>query len=261
MTKNKKKMAVYLAVKSAKMPLTLADIQEATSNAYSDRSIRRWLKELIEAGQICKLGEKRNAHYQAVLSTVEAIHYIEQPLFEREPVAYNVQWLDDYTPNKTFYLPADIRQQLHNYGSRAGEQETAGTYARRIYNRLLIDLSYNSSRLEGNTYSLLETERLLLDGTSAEGKLSEEHVMILNHKEAIRYLVDNAPRLTISTEVIGTLHYLLSEGLVASRYAGSPRDHGVRISASSYIPLENPTLLEQQIRRICEKGNPHSKSI
>ena len=59
-----------------------------------------------------------------------------------------------------------------------------GAYARKIYNRLLIDLSYNSSRLEGNTYSLLDTERLIFEGASAEGKLNAEKVMILNHKAA-----------------------------------------------------------------------------
>lgn len=82
----------------------------------------------------------------------------------------------------------------------------AGTYAKKIYNRLLIDLSYNSSRLEGNTYSLIETERLLLEGISSEHKLDEERVMILNHKEAIRFLVDQAQKISPSVANIKTLH-------------------------------------------------------
>lgn len=90
----------------------------------------------------------------------------------------------------------------------------AGTYAHQLYNRLLIDLSYNSSRLEGNTYSLLDAPRLLLEGKSAEGKLDEEKIMILNHKEAIAHLLRNAGRIHIDTNEICTLHYLLSDGLV-----------------------------------------------
>lgn len=116
-------------------------------------------------------------------------------------------------------------------------EDPAGTHAHQIFNRLLIDLSYNSSRLEGNTYSLLDTQRLVLEGSSAEGKLDEEKIMILNHKEAIRYLVDNAHRLDVDEQTICTLHYLLSDGLVEARYAGKVRDHGVRIGGSTYVPF------------------------
>ena len=77
-------------------------------------------------------------------------------------------------------------------GLRQHSHDPAGTYVHRIYNRLLIDLSYNSSRLEGNTYSLLEIQRLILEGANAQGKLDTERVMILNHKKAIRYLIENA---------------------------------------------------------------------
>lgn len=84
----------------------------------------------------------------------------------------------------------------------------AGTYAHQIFDRLLIDLSYNFSRLEGNTCSLLDTKKLILEGISPKEKLDEEKTMILNHKEVIRYLVDTAPRLEIDKEVY--LHTALS---------------------------------------------------
>lgn len=163
-------------------------------------------------------------------------------------------WLKLYEPNTTFYVPSETRMQLIKAGQRAREEDPAGTYAHQIFNRLLIDLSYNSSRLEGNTYSLLDTERLLIQGASAEGKLDEEKVMILNHKEAIRYLVDIAPRLTVSVETVSTLHYLLSDGLVENRYAGKIRDHAVRIGGSAYIPLENPKKLQILLEHILEKA-------
>ena len=82
------------------------------------------------------------------------------------------------------------------------------------YERLLIDLSFNSSRLEGNTYSLLDTEKLLKEGISADGKMSEETVMVLNHKEAISFLVENDQEIDLNNRTIYYLHNLLSEDLI-----------------------------------------------
>jgi fido (protein-threonine AMPylation protein) len=94
----------------------------------------------------------------------------------------------------------------------------------------------------------------LLHGDSIEGKLDEEKIMILNHKEAIRYLVDNASHLKISQNVICTIHYLLSDGLIEPRYAGKVRDFGVRIGGSTYIPFEDPKRLQLQLDKIAEKA-------
>ena len=116
---------------------------------------------------------------------------VSQPIQARNPVGYNRDFLNDYRPNVTSYLTPSITERLHILGRTDGER-AAGTYARQIYNRLLIDLSWNSSRLEGNTYSLLETERLLKLSELAEGKDLKEAQMILNHKEAIEFLVDSA---------------------------------------------------------------------
>jgi Fic family protein len=96
---------------------------------------------------------------------------------------------------------------LHARGKRSPLYGQAGTYIQKIYNRLLIDLSYNSARLEGNTYTLADTEHLVIQGVSAPGKLDAERIMILNHKEAIRYLVQNIRSLTPNEETIRTLHY------------------------------------------------------
>ncbi|MBM3192394.1 MAG: hypothetical protein FJZ63_07085, partial [Chlamydiae bacterium] len=148
---------------------------------------------------------------------------------------------------------------------RAGIRDQAGTYAHQIFDRLMIDLSYNSSRLEGNTYSLLDTERLLMHGDPAAGKLDKEKVMILNHKEAIRYLVENAAKLELGSNVIYTLHYLLSDGLIESSEAGKVRRQGVRVGGSTYIPFEDPKRLELQMGKILHKAalieDPYEQSI
>jgi hypothetical protein len=107
-------------------------------------------------------------------------------------------FLDRYVPNKSFYLSESDRARPHEAGGPDRAPLPAGTYARRILERLLVDLSWASSRMEGNTYSILETERLLQFGEEATGKDRKEAVMILNQKEAIQYVVDNLASIAVS---------------------------------------------------------------
>lgn len=110
--------------------------------------------------------------------------YVRQPRQLRRPVGYKLAFLEQYHPNETAYLPQGLRDQLHNLGRSPAEQTPAGTFARDILSRLLIDLSWASSQLEGNTYSRLDTERLIEFGQAAEGKDALETQMILKHKDA-----------------------------------------------------------------------------
>ncbi|MCH9609585.1 MAG: hypothetical protein S4CHLAM45_15170 [Chlamydiales bacterium] len=247
-------MAVLEILRQAKLPLTTSEILLQSEEHSSERSYRRWLSQLCDEGLVKKVGQKRGTRYEAI-EAQSSINYVKLPLSKRKPTAYHPSWLESYIPNKSAYLPPQTQDELKTMGERAGREAPAGTYARHVYHRLLIDLSYNSSRLEGNTYSLLETERLLLEGKCAEGKLDEEKVMILNHKEAIRYLVENGDKITICEKTILTLHYLLSEGLVSNEYAGKIRDHGVRIGGSTYIPYENPRDLQMIFQQICQKAS------
>ena len=109
----------------------------------------------------------------------------------RRPVGYQREFLDNYVPNESEYLPPGVREQLHHMGrAPLRAQQPSGTYARQILDRLLIDLSWASSRLEGNTYTRLDTERLIQFGQAAAGKDATETQMILNHKAAIdRYRI------------------------------------------------------------------------
>ncbi len=263
-------------------PIGLSELMHRLGENFKERSVRRWLHLLVEEGAVRKIGQKRGTKYSVVgrsekaqdgigisscfsSASLKVIELVKRPLFERHPVAYANDWFDSYEPNSSYYLPEILRQQLQASGERANAKDPAGTYAHQIFNRLIIDLSYNSSRLEGNTYSLLDTERLLLHGDPAEGKLDAEKAMILNHKEAIRYLVDNAPKIEVSRNVICTLHFLLSDGLVESTDSGKVRRHGVRVGGSTYIPFEDPKRLEQQLEKIAHKAmqirNPYEQSV
>lgn len=117
--------------------------------------------------------KQSNNHFP--LSTVaKSINLsVSRPIQERTYVSYSREFLDQYRPNVTQYLSESLKRKLFALGTTDGDRP-AGTYARQIYSRLLIDLSWNSSRLEGNTYSLLETERLLELGEAAEGKIRRE---------------------------------------------------------------------------------------
>lgn len=266
-----KKLAVLHQLGQETQPISLHRLLAKLGVGYAERSVRRWLAEYYAEGLIEKIGNKRNTQYKVILGScfgldsTQIIERVRRPLYERSPVAYNDDWFETYQPNNTFYIPADLRSQLHRAGKRANSADPAGTYAHQIFNRLLIDLSYNSSRLEGNTYSLLDTQRLVIEGKGVEGKLDAEKIMILNHKEAIHYLVDSAPRLQITLQTICTLHYLLSDGLIETHYAGKIRDFGVRIGYSTYIPFEDQKQLQIRLERITEKAslieNPYEQSL
>lgn len=178
---------------------------------------------------------------------------VREPVQHRHPVGYNRAFLDDYRPNDTFYLPKDTRQRLFEMGRSPDGQRPAGTYIRKIYNRLLIDLSWNSSRLEGNTYSLLETERLLELGEAAEGKDAMEAQMILNHKAAIELLVEQADEVGFNRYTILNLHALLSDNLLADPQAcGRLRAIPVGIEGTVYHPLEVPQLIDECFIKILD---------
>lgn len=178
---------------------------------------------------------------------------VRKPIQNRNPVGYNRAFLDEYRPNETFYLAEEIRQHLHEIGRSPDSQRPAGTYVRRVFNRLLIDLSWNSSRLEGNTYSLLETERLLEQGEAAVGKNAMEAQMILNHKAAIELLVDQANEVGFNRYTILNLHALLSDNLLTDPQAcGRLRTRTVDISGTVFHPLDVPQIIDECFQQIID---------
>jgi fido (protein-threonine AMPylation protein) len=182
---------------------------------------------------------------------------LRRPMMERKSVGYNRAFLDDYVPNVTYYLSEPLRMKLLSIGSQTGMvAEAAGTYARHICQRLLIDLSWNSSRLEGNTYSLLETEQLLQIDGEKNGLLSTEAIMILNHKAAIEFLLESLSVAAFDRRTILNLHALLSADLLRDPSSeGSLRTTPVGIGRSTYSPLAIPALIESLFDQILQKAS------
>jgi len=186
---------------------------------------------------------------------LEVRELVRRPITARQPVSYRSDFLGDYIPNRSAYLPREIRRELAEIGRVSMEDLPAGTYVRQVLDRLLVDLSWNSSRLEGNTYSLLETQRLLELGEGAEGRAARETQMILNHKAAIEMLVDDAGEIAFNRYTICNLHALLAENLLEDDAAcGRVRSRAVGISGTVYHPLAMPQLVEEHFIEILDKA-------
>ncbi|MGI9322428.1 MAG: Fic family protein [Pseudomonadales bacterium] len=176
----------------------------------------------------------------------EVRQYVRQTMIARKPVAYQREFLDGYKPNRSAYLSNKERAHLRQLGTDLSGEQPAGTHAKQILTRLLIDLSWNSSRLEGNTYSLLDTTRLLSFGAEAEGKAKLEAQMILNHKDAIEFLVDSASMVDFDRRTILNLHALLANNLLPNPAAiGGLRQIPVGIGKSVFHPLASPPVIEE----------------
>ena len=173
---------------------------------------------------------------------------VRRPISQRDPVGYRIEFLEEYRPGRTWYLPAELRRALHTMGAAADPERPAGTFARDVFDRLLIDLSWASSRLEGNTYSRLDTQNLIKFGQEAEGKDGQQAQMILNHKRAIEFLVDEADVVGFDRRTVTTLHSALSENLLDDpRDEGGIRKRPVRISGTPYVPVAIPQVIEDAL--------------
>jgi fido (protein-threonine AMPylation protein) len=281
---------VTKALRSHPEGLTLSDLQAPLKGVASRRSLQRRLDEWMREGAVRAQGVRRGRRYFCVREAERELkisppaphspqsaavpnstatpnpvpvsaagreiqQLVRRPLADRPPIGYRREFLERYIPNETAYLSEPLRHQLHELGRTPGAQRPAGTYARDILNRLLIDLSWSSSRLEGNTYSLLDTQELIERGTAAPGKDAKETQMILNHKAAIELLVESADEVGVNRYTVTNLHALLADNLLDDpRNAGRLRTTPIAIGASTYIPTAIPQLIEELFGQLLDKA-------
>jgi Fic/DOC family len=262
--------AILAGVKKHPEGASRIEIASTLKRKISPRTLQFRLRNLVTAGLLVTQGESRAVRYRlaaAGLTTPDGTaptdtekesgpalskasqrmqQHLQQPVTLRKPVGYNRAFLDSYRPNKTPYLSRAERARLAEIGRSSFASDVAGTYAKQVLNRLLIDLSWNSSRLEGNTYSLLDTKRLIEFGQEAEGRDAKDAQMIRNHKEAIEFLVSEAGEIGFNRHTILNLHGILAENLLADPgAAGRLRRIPVGIERSTYHPLAVPQLIEE----------------
>ena len=265
--------AIVAAVQGHENGAGLGDIANVLTPKMAERTLKYRLNHLVNEGRLVREGKGRrwvryklpaepaiapasdpavpvpagnSEHFPLSPAATEIRRYVNQPLGARKPTGYNRGFLDQYRPNETFYLSEAERQELAKIGSPGLPVEGAGTYAKQIFNRLLIDLSWNSSRLEGNTYSLLDTRRLIEFGQQAQGRDQLEAQMIVNHKDAIGFLVGSAEEIGFNRYTILNLHGILAHNLLPDEgAAGRLRRIEVGIEKSTFHPLAVPQLIEE----------------
>jgi Fic family protein len=259
-------IAIEDAVRRNPNSVSAPEILHALATPVPQRTLQYRLKHLVTQNRLVMDGEGRWARYRMPDTAINASaredaeepiiplseagtvirDYVRQALRARNPVGYDRKFLDRYRPNSSSYLTKKDRTHLAAVGRPQIAEQPAGTYAKQILNRLLIDLAWNSSRLEGNTYSLLDTKRLIELGEEAKGRAHLEAQMILNHKDAIEFLVGAADEIGFNRYTILNLHAILANNLLADpTAAGRLRYIAVGIERSAFHPLEVPQLIEE----------------
>ncbi|QGY32639.1 Fic family protein [Pantoea cypripedii] len=259
---------IVAIVASSKIPLSSGELAQSLHIGKS--TIKRHLEPLLHEGTLLRVGNGRGTRYIAgvhsssvnlrdhedtglspLLEARALLNYLQAPLAVRDITGYKRSFVDNYIPNRSALLPATLAENLRLEGQMAGQQP-AGTYARKVLEQLLIDLSWSSSKLEGNKYSLLATEELFRSGTEAG---DFDTVMLLNHKQAIEFLVDAVPEYGLTGPVIGNLHSILMQDLLPDpEVLGTIRSKIVNISGTTYTPLQTPFLLQEMFECIVTKA-------
>lgn len=254
----------------------LRAVNERRLKPMSQRTLLRRIAALEVIGRVTSKGQTTAARYFVLESepdvtageqeTVEGLTVsregaavrtlVRQPRIRRQPVGYQQSFLREYQPGATWYLTTEMRTHLHTLGHTSDSARPAGTFAHAIFERLLIDLAWASSRLEGNTYSRLDTENLLAFGVRAEGKDAAEAQMLLNHKKAIEMLVDQAESIQFNRYTLMNLHAALSENLLDdAKDEGRVRSRLVGITGTTFVPLSIPQQLDELLDLLLAKAS------
>ncbi len=280
MTDQKELKTIIEIIASFPSGITIDQLIDLLPFSINKRALQRRLKDLRENSLIQVEGKARSTRYfvrtnesTKPLSSLEKVTnekasiplsqegqevlaLVSRPKTQRTPTGYERSFLENYRPNIDSYLSKEEKQKLAGWGKTRSNEQPAGTYAREILNRLLIDLSWNSSRLEGNTYSLLDTDLLIHNGKTPSNKSPMETQMILNHKEAIEFLVESSSEVGFNRYTFLNLHALLSNNLLPNPAAsGRLRTFGAGITNSVFTPLGAPQLIEEYFDLILTKAS------
>ena len=181
--------------------------------------------------------------------------YFAQETDERQvQTSFNFALINKQLPQVSIFTEEELaRLNALQAEFRAHLADMSENEYRKEMERLGIDLSWKSSQIEGNTYSLLETERLLRESKTAEGKTKEEAVMLLNHKDALRFVLDNPDYLqTLTIGHIEDIHQLLTKELSVDT---GLRHRRVGITGTQYRPLDNEFQIREAMCDTCELIN------
>ena len=242
-------------------PLSSRDeIARGTAFEGSDATMKRLIAACIHSGDILVEGKARATRYRLsnqahLLMPLNLDTYFAKDVDNREmQTAFNFELIREQLPSVRLFTDEENArlEELQTEFRKHVSEMTENEY-RKEMERLGIDLSWKSSQIEGNTYSLLETERLLRESKTADGKTKEEAVMLLNHKDALRFILDNPDYLqTLTVSHIEDIHQLLTKELSVDR---GIRHRRVGITGTNYHPLDNEFQIREAMHDTCDLIN------
>lgn len=235
-------------------------ISDALADEASLATIKRAINELVSEFYIYSEGKARATRYylSSLFAPIDLDDYYSKEVDERKiQSGYNFDLIPNvlshvnlFTEQEMQELDALQRQFSSNFASLSDEQK------RKEMERLGIDLSWKSSQIEGNTYSLLETERLLKEKQTASGKTKEEAIMLLNHKDALDFIVANPDYLEyLTVSRIEDIHSILIKELGVDR---NIRTRRVGITGTNYRPIDNEFQICEALQQTCDLVNSRS---
>lgn len=236
------------------------EIAEGIAFSESDATLKRLISKEVEAGNILVEGKARATRYrlsaQAHLTMPLEIdtYFLKEADDRLVQTSFNFELITDQLPKVKIFSEEEI-QRLDAAQSIFQEHlaEISDSQYRKEMERLGIDLSWKSSQIEGNTYSLLETERLLRESKTADGKTKEEAVMLLNHKDALRFILDNQDFMKhLSVRDIEDVHSILTKELSVDK---GVRRRRVGITGTNYHPLDNEFQIREAMQASCNAIN------
>jgi Fic family protein len=235
-------------------------ILEKIEEKKSIATIKRILSKLISEKLISTTGKGKSTRYQLspfykLFENIEIDQYYKNDIDERTIVeSFNFSLLTEILPNVNLFTESELKKlsNLQNEFTQNISELSEFQYKKEL-ERLAIDLSWKSSQIEGNTYSLLETEKLLKEKETASGKTKEEAVMLLNHKEAIDFIVDNPDYLyPLTVSKIEDIHSILTKELAVDR---NIRKRRIGISGTNYRPIDNEFQIKEALSKMCDLIN------
>lgn len=241
---------------------SLSDILSGIGLEISPATLKRDLAELIKEKQVETEGQGKAFKYflspgYEMFLPVDMDEYFKKEIDDRIIKSrYNFE-LADLLENTCLYTNEEL-EKLNTL--QAKFKENSSNLAEELYKkdmeRLAIDLSWKSSQIEGNTYSLLETEQLLKEKKTARGKSKDEAVMLLNHKDAIDFIVENPSYLKeLTVAKIENIHGILIKELNIDK---NIRRRRVGITGTNYTPLDNEFQIKEALENVCNLVNSRS---
>jgi len=232
------------------------EIHELLGISIGYATIKRALQFLVEENLLSTAGRGKATKYfmskaYEVLHEIDAITYFKNEIDDRIiKNGYQHHLIKDIL-NKIDLFSKEEIQKLNSLQALYTQKvaKLSNDDYKKELERLAIDLSWKSSQIEGNTYSLLETEKLLKEKETAAGKTRDEATMLLNHKEALDFILEHPEYLqNITVATIEDIHSILIKELKVDR---NLRNNSVGISGTNYKPLDNAFKIREAMETMC----------